>query len=271
MKGKWTIWIVFLITVGLIVGWKLTSEQYERENQVIMAGSVAMETFAMGVSEMTGAVPEFIGSSAGVEALQKGNAQIAMVSRYLSSEEKKAGIVENIVAYDGIVIAVHKNNPIDNLSKEQLAGIFSGKIINWSQLGGRDEPIIPIGREPGSGTREAFENLIGIRGETVYSNECDSIGVVKTKIELLEGAVGYISLESSEEVKILSVEQVYPERDTIGNGEYPMVRPFILATKGGVEEQTEAVQRIFHILESRQGEILFERAKVAKAVIYKGE
>lgn len=271
MKGKWIIWIVFLITVGVMVGWKLTKSRYERENKVIMAGSVAMETFALGIAELTEAVPEFIGSSAGIEALQRGKAEIAMVSRYLTREEKKAGIVENLVAYDGIVIAVHKENPIDNLSREQLIAVFTGKVTNWKQLGGNDEVIIPIGREQGSGTRDSFESLLEVKGKTRYANECDSIGVVKTKIELLEGAIGYISLESGEGVKILSVEQIYPDMQTIGTGKYTLVRPFILATKGKITEQEEKVQRIFHLLKSRQGEILFERAKISKATIQENE
>ncbi len=281
MKGKW-IWILFLIGTGFIIGWQISRSIFDKKNTVIMAGSVAMETFALGIEEMMEQLnkeskqknnftvtSEFIGSSAGMEALLKGKAQIAMVSRYLTEEEKAKGIVENIVAYDGIVMIVNKENPIDNLSREALAAIFTGKITNWQQLGGKEEPIITIGRELGSGTRDSFEAFFGITGESCYSNECDSIGVLKMKVELLSGAIGYVSREvaseSTEKIKIVAVEQKVPNQKNIESGEYFLVRPFILATKGEINQQKEPIQKIFQVLDSEQGEMIFETAKVVSA------
>lgn len=283
MKKNW-VWILFLIGIGFLVGWNITKYVFEYKNTVVMAGSVAMETFAMGIEERVEQlrenkgidfeiVSQFIGSSAGMEALLNGSAHIAMVSRYLTEEEKQKGMVENIVAYDSLVIVVNRRNPIDNLSKEQLVELFSGKIVNWKQLGGIDEPVIPIGRELGSGTRDAFESLLEIEGESIYANECDSIGIVKEKISLLLGGIGYVSYEVALEpsfkqgsgVKILSIEQIFPTKETIANRGYFLTRPFSLVTKGTIENQVEEIQEIFNLLSSEQGEIIFEKAKVVPA------
>ncbi len=283
MKKNW-VWILFLIGIGFLVGWNITKYVFEYKNMVVMAGSVAMETFAMGIEEKVEqlrenkcidfeVVSQFIGSSAGMEALLNGSAQIAMVSRYLTEEEKQKEMVENIVAYDSIVIVVNKKNPIDNLSKEQLVELFSGKIVNWKQLGGIDEPVVTIGREFGSGTRDAFESLLGIERESVYANECDSIGIVKEKVSLLLGGIGYVSYEVSLEpsfkqesgVKIVPIEQIFPTKESVIKGDYFLTRPFSLVTKGSVESQIEEIQEIFNLLSSEQGEIIFEKAKVVPA------
>ena len=249
------------------------------EKCILMAGSVAMETFAEaiteviteGMAEKSGEVgmtvkAEFIGSSAGIEALLKGKAQIAMVSRYLTEEEKSRGVEEHLVAYDGIVIIVNAENTIEKLSKEQICNIFTGKIKNWRELGGENEPIIVIGREYGSGTRDSFEELLGIEGRTKHSNECDSIGVVNVKVGLLRGAIGYVSLEvlgkEASRVKEIAVEGIRPDIESIGKGDYFLVRPFILATYEMGNGQNEAVRKIFELLESKQGGIIFEKAGV---------
>lgn len=266
--------VAFLILAGMWIGFQALTPG-RREKSVIMAGSVAMETFAEAIAEVmeeeTGVTvkPEFIGSSAGIEALLKGKAQVALVSRYVTKEEKKRGIEEYIAAYDGIVVIVNAENTIENLSKEELSDIFTGKIKNWRELGGIDEPIVVIGREQGSGTRDAFEELLSIKGRTLPSSECDSIGVVKIKVGLLRGAIGYVSLESVKEeadkVKILAIESIKPDTKSIGDGKYFLVRPFILATYGEKSCQSEAVNKIFELLECKQGEIIFEKAGVGAA------
>jgi len=270
LRKKDIVWIGFLILIGMLAGWYLIQNLSGRK-EITLAGSVAMETFAEALTEQTKAVdlnlkPEFIGSSAGIEALLKGNAEIALVSRYLTEEEKTKGIVENVIANDGIVIIVNGENPITNLSRKQLADIYTGKIDNWKELGGIDEPIVVIGREYGSGTRDSFEKLLEIKGKSQCANECDSIGVVKTKVELLEGAIGYVSLESvqrNEGVKIVAIDHVLPDRRALEQGQYLLTRPFILATLGEIERQDTKVQKIFALLATRQGEIIFEKAGVA--------
>ena len=273
MQKRDIVWIAFLILLGMWIGYQFLAHWKEKEC-IVMAGSVAMETFAEALTEKAGEAgitvkPEFIGSSAGIEALLKGTTQVAMVSRYLTKEEKNRGAEEHIVAYDGIVVVVNAENTVSNLSKEQLSDIFTGKIKNWKELGGIDEPVVVIGRELGSGTRDAFEKLLSIEGKTVHANECDSIGVVKMKVELLRGAIGYVSLEVIEEedskVKVVAIDHVKPNAWSIGKGEYILVRPFILATSTERNEQKELVRKLFLLLESRQGDIVFERAGVAAA------
>ena len=304
MLSKNRVWIFVFIGIFCLIGWNIRKGILEQKRTVVMVGSVAMETFAMGIEERMRelkekenifreseleliaegveekkqltkgkVVAQFIGSSAGVEALLNGKAHIAMVSRYLTKEEKQKGLIENVVAYDSIVVVVNKKNPINNLSKKQLVELFSGRIVNWKQLGGVDEPIIPIGRELGSGTRDEFEHLLGIEGKTVYANECDNIGIIKEKVSLLLGGIGYISYEVALEqsfwkesgIKILAIEQTVPTKETIANGTYFLIRPFIFVTKGRIEQQIEEVQEIFDLLSSKQGEIIFERAKVVPA------
>lgn len=304
MLSKNRVWLFVFIGILCVIGWNIRKGILEQKKTVVMVGSVAMETFAMGIEERMQelkekdnifrkrefefrkegveekkelkkgkVVAQFIGSSAGVEALLNGKAHIAMVSRYLTEEEKQKGLIENIVAYDSIVVVVNKKNPINSLSKKQLVELFSGRIANWKQLGGVDEPIISIGRELGSGTRDEFEHLLGIKGKAVYANECDNIGIIKEKVSLLLGGIGYISYEVALEqsfwkksgIKILAVEQTFPTKETIANGTYFLIRPFIFVTKGRIEQQMEEVQEIFDLLSSEQGEIIFERAKVVPA------
>ena len=92
------------------------------------------------------------------EPLISGNA-----SRSLKDSETSAGIVENIVAIDGIAVVLDKANTVTNLTKEQLVQMYTGEINNWSAVGGADQPIVVVGRESGSGTRDAFEELLEIK------------------------------------------------------------------------------------------------------------
>ncbi len=261
----------------MLAGWYLICG-LSKNKGITVVGSVAMETFAEALAEQAEernlkVQPEFIGSTAGIEALLKGKAEMALVSRYLTEEEKQQGIMEYVVAYDGIVIIVNRENTITNLSKEELSDIFTGRITNWKELGGADEPIVVIGREYGSGTRDSFEELLAIKEKSRYSNECDSIGVVKAKVGLLKGAIGYVSLEAVQNsgkgpyggVKKVAIEQVIPDKNALEQGNYFLARPFILATLGKKESQCEEIRKIFRLLETKQGEIIFEKAGVAAA------
>ena len=139
---------------------------------------------------------EFTGSSAGVEAALSGASDIGNSSRNLKDEEKSAGAVENIVAIDGIAVAVDPKNTVTDLTKDQLISIYTGEVKNWSDLGGENMPIVVVGREAGSGTRGAFEEILGIEDKCVYANELDSTGAVMAKVASTPGAIGYISLDA---------------------------------------------------------------------------
>lgn len=173
-----------------------------------LAGSSSMEKYAGALAESfmevypdVAVTLQFTGSSAGIAAVTGGSADIGMSSRYLKEEEKTSGAVENIVGFDGIAICANPANGIGGLTSEQLILLYTGAIRNWSELGGSDLPVVPIGREAGSGTRDAFEERLGLAGQCTYANELDSTGAVMARIEVTPGAVGYVSLEAADRMR----------------------------------------------------------------------
>lgn len=136
------------------------------------------------------------GSGAGIQAVQEDRCDIGLSSRYLKEEEKEAGLKETIVALDGIAVIVNPENPISDLSLEQVADIFTGKITNWKELGGNDQEIVLIGREAGSGTRDGFETITKTEENCQYRQELTSTGDVITTVSSNPSAIGYASLEA---------------------------------------------------------------------------
>ena len=202
---------------------------------------------------------EFVGSGAGVEAAASGTADIGNASRNLTDEEKAKGVVENIVAIDGIAIVVDPANTVTDLTKQQLTDIYSGTITNWSEVGGNNAPIVVVGREAGSGTRGAFEEILGLEDMCKYSNELDSTGAVMARVASTPGAIGYVSLDVLDDsVKALNLEGVEPTAENIKSGTYFLSRPFVMATKGEISEQNEVVQALFDFIYSDEGTQLVE-------------
>ena len=186
-----------------------------------------------------------------------GASDIGNSSRNLKDEEKSAGAVENIVAIDGIAVAVDPKNTVTDLTKDQLISIYTGEVKNWSDLGGENMPIVVVGREAGSGTRGAFEEILGIEDKCVYANELDSTGAVMAKVASTPGAIGYISLDAVDDSVIaLKLEGVAPSAETIKSGEYFLSRPFVMATKGEISEQNELVKALFDYVYSEEGQEL---------------
>lgn len=228
---------------------------------ISMAGSTSMEKLANAVAESFMAkypdvtvTAEFTGSSAGVEAVSAGSVDIGNSSRALKDEEKNAGVIENIVAIDGIAVVVDPANPVADLTREQLTSIYTGEIKNWSELGGEDAPIVVVGREAGSGTRGAFEELLEIEDMCAYANELDSTGAVIAKVASTPGAIGYASLDAIDDtVTAVALEGIAATVDNIKAGEYFLSRPFVMATKGEISQQSEAVQELFAYLASDEG------------------
>ena len=226
-----------------------------------MVGSTSMEKLANALCEAfmekypdVSVTAEFVGSGAGIEAVNNGTADIGNSSRNLKDEEKQAGAVENIVAIDGIAVCVDPANTVTNLTKDQLIGIYSGKTTNWSEVGGADAPIIVVGREAGSGTRGAFEELLKLEDACAYANELDSTGAVIAKVASTPGAIGYASLDAIDDsVVALSLEGVKATPENIKAGNYFLSRPFVMATNGEISEQSEAVQALFDYLSSEEG------------------
>ena len=227
-----------------------------------MVGSTSMEKLANALSEAfmekypdVTVTAEFVGSGAGVEAVTNGTADIGNSSRSLKDEEKAAGVVENVVAIDGIAVCVDPANEVANLTKEQLTNIYNGTITNWKEVGGADEPIIVIGREAGSGTRGAFEELVDLKDACKYANELDSTGAVIAKVASTPGAIGYASLDALDDsVKALSLEGVEATAENIKAGNYFLSRPFVMATKGEISEQNDLVQAWFDFVLGDEGQ-----------------
>ena len=233
---------------------------------VSMAGSTSMGKLANALAEsFMAAYPgvtvtaEFTGSGAGIEAVTAGSVDIGNASRNLTEDEKAAGIAENIVAIDGIAVVVDTANEVAGLTSDQLASIYKGEVTNWSEVGGADQPIVVVGREAGSGTRSAFEELLAIEDQCAYANELDSTGAVMAKVASTPGAIGYVSLDVLDDtVKTVAVDDVEPTVENIKGGTYALSRPFVMATNGEISEQSEAVQAIFTYLASDEGKALVE-------------
>lgn len=233
---------------------------------VTMAGSTSMEKLANALGESFMAEypgvtvnAEFTGSGAGIESLIAGSVDIGNSSRNLKEEEMSQGAVENIVAIDGIGVIVDPDNGLEGLTKEQLVDIYTGNVSNWSELGGNDEPIVVVGRESGSGTRDGFESILDVKDACVYANELDSTGAVIAKVASTPGAIGYASFgDLNDSVKTLALDEVLPSIETIKDGSYILQRPFVMATMGEISEQSDAVQAIFAYLKSEAGKSIVE-------------
>lgn len=172
------------------------------------------------------------GSGSGITAVSEGRCDIGLSSRALKAEEEDAGLTATVLAYDGIAIIVNPENPISDMSLEDIAKVYTGEITNWKDLGGNDAEIVLIGREAGSGTRDGFETITGTEDACQYRQELTSTGDVITAVSQNPAAIGYASLASvKDSVKALSVDGVSPSEDTVKDGSYVVQRPFVLVTK----------------------------------------
>lgn len=240
---------------------KADANSSEVSGKVTMSGSTSMEKVANATAEVfmeshpsITVTAEFTGSGAGIEAVTAGTVDIGNSSRALKDEEKSNGVVENIVAIDGIAMVVDPENTVTELTTEQLVDIYTGVVTNWKDLGGTDEPIVVVGRESGSGTRGAFEELLKIEDKCVYANELDSTGAVIGKVASTPGAIAYASLDAVDDsVKAVKLDGVEPTEATLKDGSYTLSRPFVMATKGEISKQSEAVQEWFKWLSSDEG------------------
>ena len=185
------------------------------------------------------------GSGSGIQAVSEGRCDIGLSSRALKDDEKASGLKETIVALDGIAIIVNPQNPVKDLSLEQIAKIYTGEITNWKDVGGEDAEIVRIGREAGSGTRDGFESITKTKDACQYRQELTSTGDVITTVSQNPNAIGYASLAAiKDSVKALTVNGVAPTEATVKDGTYLVQRPFILVTKEGAA-LSETAQKFF--------------------------
>lgn len=191
------------------------------------------------------------GSGSGITAVSEGRCDIGLSSRALKDDEKSQGLVETTLALDGIAIIVNNDNPVEDLSLDDIAKIYTGEITNWSEVGGDDAEIVLIGREAGSGTRDGFESITGTADSCKYRQELTSTGDVITTVSSNPNAIGYASLAAVKDtVKKVSVDGVEATEDTVKDGSYKVQRPFVLVTKDGTE-LSEAAQAFFDYATSK--------------------
>lgn len=176
------------------------------------------------------------GSGSGIQAVSEGRCDIGLSSRALKDDEKASGLVETVVALDGIAIVVNPENPVSDLDIDTIAKIYTGEITNWKDVGGNDAEIVLIGREAGSGTRDGFESITDTKDACQYRQELTSTGDVINTVSQNPGAIGYASLSAvGESVKALTVGGVEATEATVKDGSYVVQRPFVLVTKEGTK------------------------------------
>lgn len=204
-----------------------------------------------------------VGSSAGIKDAINGVSELGMSSRELKDDEKTE-VEGTVIAYDGIAIITNKNNPIKNITLEQIKDIYTGKITNWKDIeGGKDAPIVVVSREEGSGTRDAFQEIIGYKseellGEAMISN---ANGAVKETVAGNENAVGFVSFEYlDDKINIVNVEGVTPEADNVKSGAYKISRPFLVVTKEG--NLSEEGQKLIDYILSEEGQNIVKENKL---------
>ena len=170
--------------------------------------------------------------------------QIGMSSRELTPAEQGMGLKEIIVAIDGIAVIVNSENQVSDLSLEQIKNIYTGAISDWSQVSGGEKRgrIAVISREEGSGTRGAFEELVGFQGKLLAgATESTSTEAIKAGIVGNPDAIGYISLGSVDDtVKAIAVGGVAALNDNVVNGTYKIARPFIVLTGDNLHDESKA-------------------------------
>ena len=205
------------------------------------------------------------GSGSGITAVKEGRCDIGLSSRALKDSEKSNGLEETVLAYDGIAIIVHPDNPVADLSVEQIAKMYTGEITNWKDVGGEDREIVLIGREAGSGTRDGFETITDTKDSCKYRQELTSTGDVITTVSQNPNAIGYASLSAVKDtVKALTVNGVAPSEATVKDGSYQVQRPFVLVTMKD-RELSKTAQKFFDYVTSPEVNDLITSAGVVSA------
>ena len=206
------------------------------------------------------------GSGTGIEAVATGTCDIGLASRNLKDAEVEKGLAATTLALDGIAVIVNENCPVDDLTVEQIAAIFTGEVTDWADFGGKGD-IACIGREAGSGTRDGFESITKTTDKCVLAQELTSTGAVIAAVKSSENAIGYASyaaVEGQEGIKVLTVEGVECTAENIVDGSYVIQRPFNLVTLAE-GELSEAAQAFFDYMLSEDAAELITMAGAVPA------
>ncbi|MFI3254081.1 MAG: phosphate ABC transporter substrate-binding protein [Eubacteriales bacterium] len=211
---------------------------------ISMGGSTSVEEIVsammqvyMGENEGLSMTYSGTGSSTGVADVLADKIDVGLASRALKDSEMSEGAVAHVFAFDGIALIVNTDNGITDISSEDLAKIFTKEVTNWSELGGNDGQIVVVGRDAASGTRGAFEEILGVTDNTAYDSELDATGAVISTVAGNANAIGYVSLSAvSDQVTAINVDGVSPSEETIKDESYPIQRPFIFVTSSNIAD-----------------------------------
>ncbi|WP_300383158.1 phosphate ABC transporter substrate-binding protein [Clostridium sp.] len=249
---------VFIISVGC------SSNNLERKenNRISISGSTSVGPLMEKISEIyeeenNGTIIEInqVGSSAGIKDAITKVSEIGMSSRELK-EEEKSQVHGRVIAYDGIAIITNINNPIKDITINQIKDIYTGKITNWKEIeGGKDSQIVVTSREDGSGTRDAFQELIGYTSEELIRNAMISNGNggLKEMVEGNKNAIAFVSFEYLDDsVNVVNVEGVEPKAESVRNKKYKIARPFLVITKE--DNLTESGKKLIDYILSDEGQ-----------------
>ncbi len=248
--------IVFYLFISLLI-LTLLAGCNRSSASVIIAGSTSVQPFAEVLAEEYMILYPGInidiqggGSAAGIMAVKSNTADIGMSSRALQGDETSLWSVE--IARDGLAIVINPKNPLNNLTLEQLRDIYSGKIRNWSLLGGPTSEIHVFTREEGSGTRSSFESLVMKKTEIMARAMVqDSNGAVRQLVADDQYAIGFISLGLVDKtVKAVQLNGVMPTREHVINGSYGLSRPFLFLS---LKEPTGLVKGFIDFTLSEKG------------------
>lgn len=200
-----------------------------------------------------------IGSSAGIKNAIEGTSQIGMASRDLKDEEKASGLKETQIAIDGIAVITNKNNEVKDLTLEQVKDIYTGKITNWKEVGGKDAPIVVVSREDGSGTRDGFQENVGFESEELTKDAqiSDGSGNIKSIVEGNENSIGYISFGYvDDKVNALTIDGVELTVENVKDNKYAIARPFLLVNKE--DKISEEGTKFIEFILSEEGQNIVE-------------
>ena len=231
--------IASFMLAAVLVASTMAGCSHEMSGTVTTDGSTSMEKVIGALGEAfetqnrnTTFTYNPTGSGSGIQAVLEGRCDIGLSSRDLKDEEAAQGLTGTVLAYDGIAVIVHPDNPVSDLDVDTIAKIYTGEITNWKDVGGNDAEIVLIGREAGSGTRDGFESITGTADACRYRQELTATGDVITTVSQNPDAIGYASLAAVKDtVRAVTVGGVAPTEDTVRDGSYVIQRPFILVTK----------------------------------------
>ncbi len=245
--------IMFMLVISIVGCAKqedASKDSGKLSGTLTIAGSTSVQPFSEVLAEAFQAKNPGVqvnvqggGSSQGVEAAITGAANIGSVSRDLKEEEKaKANLVVTPIALDGVAVVVNPANKLTALKMEDVKNIYLGNIKNWKELGGEDAPITVVSREDGSGTRDAFSDIV-MNKEDILQNAIiqNSTGAVRTTVAGDKNAIGYISLSKvNKDVKALDIDGIIASEENNKSGTYKIQGPFIYITKDAPKELSKA-------------------------------